>query len=230
MRFMYGGRKGKTGLQEGRDLRELHKHFKGVQPDGIRYSALKPKTFRVVPDTFLDAVIRFREAMQAPLSVAEQHQLFDEYIELCLLFGIPESELEESFETFREYYDSLLLDTMTYNETVAYLLEEMMKNGPVIPWSPVPQRWWQWLYRKTLYPVIRIFTLGFIDPRFRAKHNIDWSEDDEKTYRCYLSVVRFCRQVIPRWLRYHPMSLYVMAGGHGNRLNSIDRLQHHREE
>lgn len=231
MRFLHGGRQGRKGQRakgqrEAADLRALHAHFRGIQPDGKSYQALDPRIFRVVPDTFLAAALAFREAMGQPFTDAEQQTLFREYQELCLLFGIPQSCLEKNLAAFRVYYDKLLLDTMTYNETVSYLLEEMMKNGPRIP-LPLPQSWWQWLYRHTLYPVIRIFTLGFIDPRFRAKHGIAWSRADEKKYRRYLKVVRFIRRLLPRWLRYHPFGLYVMIGGHGNRLVRIERLRSH---
>ncbi len=118
-------------------------------------------------------------------------------------------------DAFESYFDNLLLNTMTYNETVGFLLEEMMKYGPRIQYLPMPKSWWQWIYARSLYPLIRIFTLGFLDPRFRARHGIEWSQGDEKRYRCYVAVLRTLRRITPRWARYSPFSLYIMLGGHG---------------
>ncbi|GAB1268934.1 oxygenase MpaB family protein [Aurantivibrio infirmus] len=225
MRFLYDGKNGQQSQKEAQDLRALHAGIKGVRSDGVRYSALNPSTFRVVPDTFLDGVIRFREAMNQPLSDAEKLQLFNEYRNLCLLFGIPSSELEDNLDQFVDYYDKLLMETMTYNETVKFLLEDMMRFGPKIKYLPMPVSWWQAIYQRTLFPLIRIFTIGFLDPRFRDKHNISWSDIDEKKYQRNIKVVRFVRKVIPRWLRYSPLCLYVMAGGHGVKLTTPERLR-----
>lgn len=225
MRFLYDGKNGEQSQREAKDLRALHAGIKGVREDGVRYSALTPSTFRVVPDTFLDGVVRFREVMNDPLTDEEKIQVFDEYRNLCALFGIPSSELEESFEGFVEYYDSLLLETMTYNETVKFLLEEMMRYGPAIPYLPMPISWWQAIYKRTLFPLIRIFTLGFLDPRFRELHGIAWSPADEKKYQRNIKIVRFIKTVTPRWLRHSPLSLYVMFGGQGMKLTTAERLR-----
>lgn len=225
MRFLYSGRKGAQSKQEAKSLRALHAHIKGVHPDGTQYHALTPSTFRVVPDTFLAGIIRFRQEMDDPLTSAEKDQLYEEYIQLCLLFRIPRAALEKNVDEFEHYFDDLLLNTMTYNETVAFLLEEMMKYGPRIQYMPMPQSWWQWIYARTLYPLIRTFTLGFLDPRFRALHGIAWSEKDERNYRRCVAVVRTIRKFTPRWARYSPFSLYIMLGGHGPKTMTYQRLK-----
>lgn len=225
MRFLYGGKKGAQSRQEASNLRALHAHIKGHRPDGTQYNALSPSTFRVVPDTFLAGVVRFRQAMHDPLSPVEKSQLYEEYVQLCLLFRIPRSALESDLDEFERYFDDLLLNTMSYNETVAFLLEEMMKYGPRIQYMPMPRSWWQWIYARTLYPLIRLFTLGFLDPRFRDQHGIAWSDKDERRYRRYVAVLRTLRKITPRWARYSPFSLYIMLGGHGPKTMTYERLK-----
>ncbi|MCW8194852.1 DUF2236 domain-containing protein [Proteobacteria bacterium 005FR1] len=225
VRFLYGGKKGKQSRDEVKALRQLHANIKGRRADGSEYFALTPATFRVVPDTFLAGILRFREEMHEPLSPAEKTQLFEEYVQLCLLFRIPRSALENNLDEFEQYFDDLLLGTMTYNETVAFLLEEMMKFGPRVPLMPLPRAWSHWLYSRTLYPLIRLFTVGFLDPRFRAKHRIPWSDRDERNYRRWVRAVRVFRRLTPRWLRYSPFSLYIMAGGHGFKTMDYSRLK-----
>lgn len=225
MRFLYGGKKGEQSKREAKSLRALHAHIKGVRADGTRYHALSPSTFRVVPDTFLAGILRFRQLMNDPLGPVEKRRLYEEYIQLCLLFGIPRSALEPNLDEFERYFDTLLLNTMTYNETVAFLLEEMMQYGPRIQYLPIPESWWQWIYARTLYPLIRLFTLGFLDPRFRVQHGIEWSASDEKRYRRCVTVVRMLRKITPRWARYSPFSLYIMLGGHGPKAMNYARLK-----
>lgn len=224
VRFLYGGKRGLQSTNEAKDLRALHARIKGVREDGTSYHALRPKTFRVVPDTFLDGVVRYREAMGKPLSEDEKKTVFQEYINLCLLFGIPRSELEDTFEEFESYYNDLLLNTMTYNKTVSFLLEEMMKYGPKMKYVPLPEHWCQAIYHRTLYPIIRIFTLGFLDSRFRDLHEIEWSFQDQERYDKYVNSIKFLSKVIPRWARYNPLALYVMAGGQGLKLVSYEHL------
>lgn len=230
MRFLYGGKQGKQSAQEVSALRALHAHIRGVRADGTSYHALTPDTFRIVPDTFLDGVIRFRKTVGKPLNREQLNDLYREYVDLCLLFGIRQSYLQPTIDDFLVYYDGLLLNTMTYNETVAFLLGDMMKYGPAIPYLPLPKRWWQFIYQHTLYPLIRIFTIGFLDARFREKHRIPWSEDDGKKYRRWVGIVRFLYRFVPRFLRYNPISLYIMLGGHGPEILSVEKLKQYDSE
>ena len=230
MRFLYGGKQGKQSEQEASALRALHAHIRGTRADGHVYHALTSNTFRIVPDTFLDGVIRFRKAVGKPLSDDEMARLYREYLELCMLFGIRRPHLQDKVGDFLAYYDDLLLNKMTYNETVAFLLGDMMKNGPAIPFMPLPSRWWQFIYQRTFYPLIRIFTIGFLDPRFRDKHRIPWSEADEKTYWRWVGAVRFLYRFVPRFLRYNPISLYIMLGGHGPKILSVEKLKRYDSE
>lgn len=227
MRFMYDGKNGRQSRDEALSLRALHAHIKGFNEKGERYHAIAPHTFRVVPDTFLDAVIRVRAAQGRPLDEVQKERVFEEYINLCLLFGIPRSALPKDLSSFQREFDHLLLNVMTYNETVAFLLGDMMRFGPEIKYLPLPKSWWQAIYKRTFYPLARIFTIGFLDPRFRVKHKLAWSDEDEKKYRRNVKVVRFCVRFIPRFLRYHPMALYIMLGGHGPKAMTYERLRKH---
>ena len=224
MRFLYGGKHGKQSMQEAKELRTLHASINGKRPDGTVYRALSPQTFRIVPDTFLDAVLRLRTVLGKPLNETERNQLYDEYINLCLLFGIPRQELESNLDDFLVYYDKLLLDIMNYNPTVAFLLGDMMMYGPAMKYLPIPETWRRAAYKRTVFPLMRLFTIGFLDPRFRDKHAIPWSDRDERHYQRGVKIVRVIAKIVPRFLRYHPFALYVMLGGHGVKLMTFERL------
>ena len=72
---------------------------------------------------------------------------------------------------------------------------------------------------------MRACTLGFLDERFREQHNIRWSHRDQKRYDTMLTLVRLYAAMIPRPLRYNLFSLLIMAGGHGAKLMSFERLK-----
>lgn len=225
MRFMYGGKGGHLSEQEANNLRALHAHIKGTHPDGTAYHALKPATFRVVPDTFLDGVIRIRKLIGQPLTQSERDRVYAEYIDLCLLFGLRRSDLEPTLDGFESYYEALLRTKMSYNESVSFLLEEMLIHGPTIKYLPLPGAARRFLYQKSIYPLLRIFTLGFLDDRFRQSLGIDWSNQDEAKFQRYVRTLCLIKKYTPRWLRYNPISLYIMAGGHGPRGMDYDRLK-----
>lgn len=225
LRFIHGGKNGDLGRREAEELRALHAHIKGEHADGSRYHALRPQAYRVVPDTFLVAVLQFRETMGEDLTAEQKDTLFAEYINLCLLFGIPRSELEDTLDAFLGYFDKLLLQTMTHNEIVAFLLGDMMMYGPAMRYFPLPERWRRSIYHRLVYPWVRLFTLGFLDPRFKEKHGIEWDKKDQRRYQFWVKVVRIFRKVVPRFLRYSPFALYVMWGGRGMKIVSYEHLK-----
>ncbi len=225
MRFMYGGKGGRQSEQEAHSLRALHANIKGTHADGSTYYALKPATFRIVLDTFLDGVVRIRKVIGQPLTQSERDKVYREYLDLCRLFGLRYSDLEPTLDEFETYYEAMLLAKMSYNETVRFLLEEMLVQGPAVKYFPLPGVVRRFLYQKTIYPLLRIFTLGFLDARFRQSHAINWSNQDEVRFQKYVSVLCLIRKYTPRWLRYNPISLYIMAGGHGPRSMNYERLK-----
>ena len=98
MRFLWDG--GDMAHREATDLRSLHANIKGTLDDGSKYYALTPKTFRIVPNTFLDGVIRVRQDMGKPLTPKEEEQVYEEYVQLCLLLGIPRKDNRADAERF----------------------------------------------------------------------------------------------------------------------------------
>jgi uncharacterized protein (DUF2236 family) len=224
-RFIHGGKNGRLGLEEAKNLRTLHANIRGTHRDGSTYHSLHPCSYRVVPDTFLDGVLRFRETVGEPLDADEKRQVFEEYLNLCLLFGIRREQLQSSLEDFVDYFEDLMLNTMTYNDSVAFLLGDMLKYGPKMKYVPLPQSWCEAIYHRTLYPMLRLFALGFLDPRFRQQHNIEWSEKDQRNNLRWLGVVHFFRRWVPRWLRYSPFALHIMWGGRGMKLVTIEHLE-----
>lgn len=222
IRFLYDG--GDIAHTESQNLRALHAHIKGVNPDGSKYFALNPKTFRIVPDTFLDAVIRIREEMGKPLNAAEKKQVYQEYTDLCLLLGVPQKDIEPTLEDFYVYFEDLIKNTMTYNETVVHLtttgLEKPARLKNFKRLQPLADEF----HRRYVYPTMHLCAIRCLHPLYRERFNLEWSAHDEARYQKLLRRLRRFTQLVPRTLRYNPVAYLVMLGFKGPGLVTLQEL------
>lgn len=223
IRFLYDG--GDVAAQESKDLRELHKHIKGTLDDGSKYFALNPKTFRIVPDTFLDGVIRIREALGKPLSVDEEETVYEEYVQLCLLLGIPRKDIDPDLKTFTKNYEHLILNTMTYNETVDFLLHKGIEYPARLKRLKSAQPWLDRFHRKYVYPVMKLSSVAGLHPLYRERFNIPWTEKDQASFDKLCQRLRWYARLVPRPLRYNPSVYFLMLGVHGPHLITIEKLR-----
>lgn len=223
VRFLYDG--GDFARQEAKDLRALHANIKGTHADGSKYFALNPKTFRIVPDTFLDGAIRIREQMGRPLTEQQKDQIYEEYVQLCLLLGIPQKDIEPTLKDFYAYYEDLIMNTMTYNETVDFLLNAGLEQ-------PAPLKRFKFLqplatkfHQKYVYPALRVGSVAGLHPLYRKRFNIPWTAHDQARYdKLIRRLTKFAR-IVPRALRYNPVVYFVMIGVHGPHLVKFEKLQ-----
>ena len=211
MRFLYDG--GDVAYQEAQDLRKLHANIKGTLADGSSYYALNPATFRIVPDTFLDGIIRNRELIGKPLSKDEKDTLFDEYVQLCLMFGIPRKFIAKDLEDFNAMYLDVVENQMEYTPAVKILLEDIYK-------APTESkrfilRTLAKAHNKYIAPIADIGLRGGLHPRYRELNGIPWTLNDEEKFQKLCSKIRFIQKVIPRPLRSSPPSYVVRLGFHG---------------
>ena len=222
IRFLYDG--GDFARNESQNLRALHAHIKGVNPDGSKYFALNPKTFRIVPDTFLDGVIRIREDMGKPLTPAEKQQLYGEYVNLCLLLGIPQKDIEPTLEDFYVYYEDLIRTTMTYNETVQFLITTGIESPARLKYGKKLQPLADDFHRRFVYPTMRLSAIRCLHPLYRERFNLHWSDHDEARYQKLCRRLQSYARMVPRALRYNPVAYLVMLGFHGPGLVTLEEL------
>ncbi|HET8705054.1 MAG TPA: oxygenase MpaB family protein [Pseudomonadales bacterium] len=222
LRFLWDG--GDLAQREAADLRALHANIKGTLDDGSKYFALNPKTFRIVPDTFLDAAIRIHEDLGKPLSETDKEKLYQEYVQLCLLLGIPEKDIEPTLKDFYVYFEDLILNTMTYNETVQYLTTKGIEMPARLKRLKALQPWVDAFHRRYVYPTLKLCAIGCLHPLYRKRFNLPWSEQDQASY------AKLCRRLsafakrVPRALRYNPVAYLVMLGIHGPGLVTLEEL------
>lgn len=223
IRFLYDG--GDFAQQEAKDLRELHRHIKGELEDGSKYFALNPKTFRIVPDTFLDGVIRIRRDLGKPLSPEEEAILYEEYVQLCLLLGIPRKDIEPDIASFYEYFEDLIRNTLTYNETVRFLLHEGIEYPARVKHLTFTQPWIDQFHRRFVYPTMKLSSVAGLHPLYRERFNIPWSQRDQAQFNKLCKRLQWYGRMVPRPLRYNPTVYFVMLGVHGPGLVTIEKLR-----
>ncbi|HVK98242.1 MAG TPA: oxygenase MpaB family protein [Dongiaceae bacterium] len=222
IRFLYDG--GDFAHKEAQDLRALHANIKGTLPDGSKYYALNPKTFRIVPDTFLDGVIRIRQDMGKPLSPKEEEQVYEEYIQLCLLLGIPRKDIEPTLKDFYVYYEDLILNTMTFNETVQHLTGKGIELPARLQYAKRLQPLADSFHKRFVYPTFRLCSIRCLHPLYRERFNLPWSAHDEARYQKLCRRLRRYASLVPRPLRYNPVAYLVMLGFHGPGIVTMQEL------
>lgn len=222
MRFLWDG--GDLAQRESTDLRALHANIKGTNPDGSKYYALNPKTFRIVPDTFLDAVIRIRQDMGKPLTPQEEEKLYDEYVQLCLLLGIPQKDIEPTLKDFYVYYEDLIKNTMTYNETVQFLTTTGIESPARLKYFKRLQPLANAFHERYVYPTLRLCATRCLHPLYRERFNLPWSAHDEARFQKLCRRLQRYTQLVPRALRYNPVAYLVMLGFHGPGLVTLQEL------
>lgn len=222
IRFLYDG--GDFARRESQDLRSLHANIKGTLPDGSKYFALHPKTFRIVPDTFLDGVIRIRRDLGKPLTAAEEEKLYEEYVQLCLMLGIPRKDIEPTLKDFYVYYEDLILNTMTYNDTVQHLIGRGIESPSRLKRFTKLQPLLNRFHKRFVYPTMKLTSIGSLHPLYRQRFNLPWSEHDAARYRKLCRRLQRFASVVPRALRYNPVAYLVMLGIHGPGLVTLQEL------
>lgn len=222
LRFLWDG--GDMAQHEAQDLRALHANIKGTLDDGSKYFALNPKTFRIVPDTFLDAVIRVREDLGNPLTPAEKETLYQEYVQLCLLLGIPEKDIEPTLKDFYVYFEDLIRTTMTYNETVKYLTTQGIERPARLKRFKALQPLADAFHKRYVYPTLKLCSIGGLHPLYRERFNLPWSAHDQARYAKLCRRLALFAKRVPRPLRYNPVAYFVMLGIHGPGLVTLQEL------
>lgn len=222
LRFLWDG--GDMARHEASDLRSLHANIKGTLEDGSKFYALNPKTYRIVPDTFLDATLRVREDMGMPLTLAEKEKLYQEYVQLCLLLGIPEKDIEPTLQDFYVYYENLILNTMTYNDTVKFLTTQGIELPARLKRMKALQPLADAFHRRYVYPTLKLCSIGCLHPLYRQRFNLPWSSHDQARYEKLCRRLALFAKRVPRALRYNPVAYFVMLGVHGPSLVTMDEL------
>lgn len=194
-----GDRAGRTGEQ----IKNFHHTIKGVGADGHRYHALNPETFYWAHATFFMLVIKVAEYFCGGLTDAEKRQLFDEHVQWYRMYGMSMRPVPESWEEFREYWDSKCSEELEINQATLDIFH-MRIPKPRFVLMPTPI--WNQLFKPYMAGQ-RWIAAGLFDPAVREKAGMRWTPGDEVLLRLFGKAVEAAFLLVPDEIRLHPRAL-----------------------
>jgi uncharacterized protein (DUF2236 family) len=132
-------------IEEGIRLRELHKPIKGTDEHGRRYAALNAEAYAWVHcTTFAWAVAAFPTVRGRPLTSEEEHQLYDEVLQLADILQVPRRYVPPDVEAYWAYYDKMVAERLENHPMAQQILNELVGSVPAPPFLPRPLHplWW----------------------------------------------------------------------------------------
>jgi uncharacterized protein (DUF2236 family) len=200
--LQYGGH---DAAAMGRRLREIHKRFKGVKPDGESYYALEPDAYAWVHATLLDAYVSGHAYFGRPMTRPQIEAFYREYKGLGRLVGVREDDLPPDWSGFRAYFDDVVANKLEHTESVDRVLRAI--NGVAIPRVP------EVLVRALRLPARRLLLVcgvGLLPEEVRERCEIRWTRREAREFRAIGAATRRMTPVMtkgmlisgPRQLRW----------------------------
>jgi uncharacterized protein (DUF2236 family) len=192
---VYGGAE---AAPAGRRLRELHKRFTGIRPDGERYSALEPEAYAWVHATLIETYVAGHAHFGSPMCGDELESFYREYRRLGRLIGVRERDLPETWSGFRQYFDAVAAERLERTEAVEQVLRAVGQVPP--PPVPVPGLIWRAI-RIPASAALRLGSVGLMNPPLRAQLGIPWTRFDESRFRAMGAATRTLGPAMPQRLK-----------------------------
>lgn len=200
--LQYGGR---DAAAMGRRLREIHKRFRGVKPDGEQYYALEPRAYAWVHATLLDAYVSGHACFGRPMTPPQIERFYREYKGLGRFVGVREHDLPPDWDRFRTYFDDVVANELEHTESVDRVLRAI--SGVTIPRLPgVLVRALRMPARRLLY----VCGVGLLPDAVRERCEIRWTRREAREFRAIGAATRSMTPVMtkgmlvsgPRQLRW----------------------------
>jgi uncharacterized protein (DUF2236 family) len=214
--WVYGGR---TAIEEGKRLREMHKSLSAVDEEGTRHHALSAEPWAWVHLTgFYAAVTAAKYFAPAPMTEDEEQQIFDEFLQLGRILRVPERMLPASIPEYWEYFDDMVANTLVPHKVAHEVLGQMSEVPANVP-KPL---------RPALAPLSavggrigRLITVGTLPEAARDKLGLTWSAADERRLRLVAQVIGRGTPLLPERVRYMPIAYRARQAARAQ-----ERLEH----
>lgn len=194
--LQYGGTE---AAATGRRLRDVHKTFRGVKPDGERYSALEPGAYAWVHATLLDAYVTGHAHFGRPMRPDQIERFYREYVGLGRLIGVRERDLPPDWSSFRAYFDDVVQHELEHTVSIDRVLRAIGETPP--PGIPrLPDFIWKTL-RIPARRVLYVCGVGLLPATLRERCGITWTRRDEAELRAIGAASRSLTPVLPTALK-----------------------------
>jgi uncharacterized protein (DUF2236 family) len=195
--LVYGGL---DAAPAGRRLRELHKGFRGLRPDGRRYNALEPDAYAWVHGTLIAAYVHGHTQFGRRMRRDQIERFYREYRGLGRLIGVRERDLPADWASFERYFAQVCANELTRTESVDRVLRSIGRATPPPMPVPIPAAVW----RAARIPMGRALWLGgvgMIEPGLRRRLGIRFTGIDEAAFRTLGVLSRASEPIMPERLK-----------------------------
>jgi uncharacterized protein (DUF2236 family) len=180
-------------------IREMHKHIKGVKPDGERYHALEPEAYAWVHATLAHSIVRAHELLGTPIPANEIERFYAEWRRAGRLIGVRDGDLPESWTGFGEYFERMVAERLERTAAVDEVLESLASpTRPDLPF--LPEAAWR-LARIPAARQITLITGGLLSPPLRDRYGVEWARSRQRQFQVLAAASRRATPLMPRSLR-----------------------------
>lgn len=183
----------------GKRIREMHKHIKGVRPDGERYHALEPEAYAWVHATLAHSIVRGHELLGNPIPANEIEEFYADWRRGGRLIGVRERDLPESWADFGDYFERMVTERLERTAAVDEVLESL-ESPARPPLAFLPESAWK-IARIPAMHQTSLVTGGLLSPLLRDRFGIRWTRSKEAQLRALAATSRAATPLLPRSLR-----------------------------
>ena len=182
----------------------------GRYPAGTRYSALDPELMLWTLAVIADSARYFFELFVQPLTDRDKEMLWQDYLRLGELFGMPRATAPATYTQFTEWWHTCLNSKLC-------LTDEAYHAGYDTAFKlPIPT------YASPIRPLYRMIMLGSLPCQVRDLYGLSYTTKDEAKFSQAVKVMRFLRRVAHSRIARGRNDLFFRWIAHTERL----RIEH----
>jgi len=192
--MVYGGPE--LALETGKRVRAMHKHIRGVMPNGKRYHSLEPEPYAWVHATLADALVRANARFVRPIPAHELEIFWAEWKRVGRFLGVRERDLPDRWADFGGYFEWMIRERLEHTESVDDVLDALGQPPPPQV-KGMSDPLWHAIRRPAAHGG-RLGTVGMMPPQLRRKLDLPWTRAQQLELRALGTVSRRSGPVLPK--------------------------------
>lgn len=164
---------------------------------GSAYGAMDPQALLWVHAVFVDSILSAYISFVGPLTDDEREQYWQESRRYAHRLGLGDDHLPPSYAALRAYMQQAIADGEVAVGAGAREIAQTVLYPPI-----------SW-YRRPLWAVIQVMTLGQLPDEIRRQYGIRWDWRGRAAFRAVCALTRLARRLLPRVFGQSPVASYA---------------------